>query len=175
MSTTIKKKDYKACLDYIEGYWDELICHHPKDRFIHLGLPHKFVVPSSGIFNRDQFYWDSYFTILGLVKCNRVDLAKGMVDNFTYLFKKFHIVPMRNRYYNIGSSQIPFLTSMAHEVFEAGKSHHWLSKTMQVAEAELKKYWMNPSLPISAGNREISRRARPIHSSPLAWHYYWSI
>ncbi len=146
MSTTIKKKDYKACLDYIEGYWDELICHHPKDRFIHLGLPHKFVVPSSGIFNRDQFYWDSYFTILGLVKCNRVDLAKGMVDNFTYLFKKFHIVPMRNRYYNIGSSQIPFLTSMAHEVFEAGKSHHWLSKTMQVAEAELKKYWMNPDL-----------------------------
>lgn len=146
MLISIKKENYKECLEYIETYWTELICHHPRDRFIHLGLPNKFVTPSKGIFSRDQFYWDSYFTILGLVKCGRVELAKGMVDNLVFLFKKFNIVPMRNRFYNIGISQIPFLSSMALEVYEETKDKRWLSKVLEIAEKELEKYWMNKEL-----------------------------
>jgi alpha,alpha-trehalase len=53
---------------------------------------------------------------------------------------------MRNRYYNIGISQIPFLTSMAIEVFQESKDMNWLLKISHVAENELKKYWMNPDL-----------------------------
>lgn len=146
MSLEIRKSDYQDCLDYIEGFWKKLVCYHPKDRFIHLGLPNKFVVPSTGIYNKDQFYWDSYFTIIGLVKCGRVKLAKGMVDNFAYLFKKFHIVPMRNRYYNIGISQPPFLTSMFWEVYAQAKNKRWLAGMAAVAEGEMKSYWMNPKL-----------------------------
>jgi alpha,alpha-trehalase len=116
MEVILKKIDYKECLQYIEGYWKELTCTHHKDRFIHLGLPHKYITPSTDIFKKDQFYWDSYFTIIGLVKCGRIALAKGMVDNLAFLFNRFKIVPMRNRYYNIGISQIPFLTSMILEV-----------------------------------------------------------
>jgi alpha,alpha-trehalase len=146
MGTTIKKEDYNECLQYIEDYWKVLTCSHPRDRFIHLGLPHKFIVPSIDIFKKDQFYWDSYFTIIGLVKCVRIALAKGMVDNLSFLFNRFKIVPMRNRYYNIGISQIPFLTSMILEVYEASKNKAWLLKSIQVAEAELKYYWVNPKL-----------------------------
>lgn len=146
METKIDRKDYTACLRYIENYWKELTCYHPKDRFIHLGLPNKFIVPSNGIFKNDQFYWDTYFTIIGLVKCGRVSLAKGMVDNLVFLFNRFNIMPMRNRYYNIGISQIPFLTSMAKEVYEATKIKQWLLKAIRVAELELKKYWMNSGL-----------------------------
>ncbi len=145
MEAVIKKNDYNDCLHYIEKYWKEITCFLPKDQFIHLGLPNKFVVPSKGIYKKDQFYWDSYFIIVGLVKCGRVDLAKGMVDNLIYLFEKFNIMPMRNRYYNIGISQIPFFTSMALEVFEAGKSKLWLLKMIQAGERELKEYWMNPN------------------------------
>ena len=146
METIIKKEDYKECLQYIEKYWKELIYYNPKDRFINLGLPNKYVIPCTGIFKNDQFYWDTYFTIIGLVKCGRIDLAKGMVDNLVFLFERFNIVPMRNRYYNIGVSQIPFLTSIAIEVHEAKKIKHWLLKVTRVAELELKKYWMNADL-----------------------------
>jgi alpha,alpha-trehalase len=146
MGTTIKKENYNECLQYIEAHWRLLTCSHPKDRFIHLGLPHKFIVPSIDIFKKDQFYWDSYFTIIGLVKCGRIALAKGMVDNLSFLFNRFKIVPMRNRYYNIGISQIPFLTSMILEVYEASKNKAWLLKSIQIAEAELKHYWVNPKL-----------------------------
>ncbi|MEP7197918.1 MAG: trehalase family glycosidase [Saprospiraceae bacterium] len=146
MITTIKKQDYKKCLGYIEKYWKEITCYHPKDQFIHLGLPHKFVVPSKGIYKKDQFYWDTYFTIVGLVKCDRTELAKGMVENFHYLFERFKIIPMRNRYYNIGISQIPFFTSMLLEVYESKSNKKWLQKMVLTAEAELKSYWMNPTL-----------------------------
>src|SRR5271168_2030370 len=45
-----------------------------------LYLPGKYVVPG-GRFN-EMYGWDSYFIIRGLVRDNRVDLARGMVENF---------------------------------------------------------------------------------------------
>ncbi|MBA3664276.1 MAG: hypothetical protein H0W61_08725 [Bacteroidetes bacterium] len=137
---------YTECLKYIHFYWDKITFYHPKDKGRHLGLPNKFVSPSSDIFRNDQFYWDSYFVIIGLVRSKKVKLAKGMVENLVYLFERFAIVPMRNRYYNLGTSQIPFLTSMAFEVFEAEQDKAWLLKIIKVAEKELKKYWMNEKL-----------------------------
>jgi alpha,alpha-trehalase len=142
----IRIKDYKACLNYIEKYWKELISNHPKDQYIHLGLPNKFVSPNGGIYKNDQFYWDSYFIIIGLVRCGRELLGKGMIDNFLYMQKKFNIIPMRNRFYNLGSSQIPFLTSMTKEVFQATHDKRWFKHVMKAAEHELQSYWMNKSL-----------------------------
>src|SRR4030095_5255464 len=115
--TVINTRDYKDCLKYIEKYWKEITCFCPQDEFKHLGLPNKFISPNENIYKNDQFYWDSYFVIIGLVKCGRADIAKGMIDNFLFLQKRFNIIPMRNRFYNLGCSQPPFLTTMAREVF----------------------------------------------------------
>lgn len=142
----IDKIEYNSCLKYIQNYWSRLICYHPKDRQLHLGLPNRYVTPSRYIFKKDQFYWDTYFVILGLVRSKRVALAKGMVDNFVYLFNRFGIIPMRNRYYNLGTSQIPFLTSMALEIYDVDKDKAWLKKVFKIAQMELEKYWMNPKL-----------------------------
>jgi alpha,alpha-trehalase len=142
----IKKSNYKECLDYINNYWPQLTCFLPTDKVKHLGLPNKFITPSAGIFTNDQFYWDSYFTIIGIIKSNMTDMAKGMVENLVHLFERFNIVPMRNRYYSIGISQIPFLTSMAMEVYEVTKDKEWIKKIILTAENELKGYWMNEDL-----------------------------
>lgn len=142
----IVKNEYADCLHYIGNYWKQITCYHPKDKQLHLGLPNRYVSPNNNIFRNDQFYWDSYFTILGLVKSKKIDLAKGMIDNFCFMFNRFKIIPMRNRYYNLGTSQIPFLTSMALEVFAVKKNLPWLKKTMKVAEQELQNYWKNAEL-----------------------------
>jgi alpha,alpha-trehalase len=142
----IKSEDYQESLEYIEKYWKKITFHLPEDKQLHLGLPNKFVAPNDAIFKKDQFYWDSYFIILGLVKSNKAFLAQGMVDNFIYLFKRFGIMPMRNRYYNLGTSQIPFLTSMALEIYEHTKDLLWLKKVANIAEMELRNYWMNDKL-----------------------------
>ncbi|MEO8147189.1 MAG: trehalase family glycosidase [Bacteroidia bacterium] len=143
---SIHSKDYTECIKYIEKYWKQITYHHPHDQFKHLGLPKKFVSPNDGIYKNDQFYWDSYFIILGLVVCGRTELAKGMVDNFLFMQKRFNIIPMRNRFYNIGSSQTPFLTSMAKEVYYETDDKNWFRHVMKAAEHELSNYWMNKSL-----------------------------
>jgi len=143
---TIRKKDYSDCSRYIEKFWKEITFYYPHDEYTHLGLPNKFVSPNSGIYKNDQFYWDSYFIILGLVKSGRALLAKGMIDNFLFLQKRFNIIPLRNKFYNLGSSQIPFLTSMAREVFSETRDKRWLKNVMKAAEHELNSYWMNKSL-----------------------------
>jgi len=96
------QKKYGECLKYLEDYWKRITFYIPKNNKTFIGLPNKFVAPNNAIFKHDQFYWDSYFIILGLLKSNKISLAKGMVDNFIFLYKKYGIVPSRNRFYSLG-------------------------------------------------------------------------
>lgn len=139
------EKKYKKCIDHIKNNEKELTFYLPEDKGIHIGLPNPFIAPSfsEGIFENDQFYWDSYFIILGLIESDKVDLAKGMVDNFAYLCKRFGIIPSRNRYYNLGISQPPFFTSMVFEIFNKTKDRKWLQEMVKIAENELITYWMD--------------------------------
>ena len=136
---------YPQVRTYIDRQWQALTYRVPKDQGVHIGLPNAFVAPSEadGIFLRDQFYWDSYFIILGLLESKKVQLARGMVDNFLYLFKRFGLIPMRNRFYNVGISQPPFLTSMIREVFAATEDVKWVKEATRIAERELQEYWMD--------------------------------
>src|SRR3989338_9811982 len=132
----ISPEQYKKCLEYIEKHWKVLTHSFPHDQKIQIGLPRPFVSPSTDIFANDQFYWDTYFTILGLVVAARAELARGMVDNLTHLFKRFGIVPMRNRFFNTGISQPPFLTSMVKEVSAVLPDEEWRRASMIISEEE---------------------------------------
>jgi alpha,alpha-trehalase len=135
-------KKYLKCIEYINKSQEELTFYLPDDDKCHIGLPNKFIAPSAsnGIFKNDMFYWDSYFIILGLVEKGDIMIAKGMVDNFAYLLKRFDIIPSRNRFYNLGISQPPFFTSMVLEVYNKTKDKEWLYDMVNVAEQEL-NYW----------------------------------
>lgn len=82
-----------------------------------LYLPHPYVVPG-GRFN-EMYGWDSYFILLGLLRDGRVDLARGMVDNFFFEIEHYGGVLNANRTYYFTRSQPPFLSSMALAVYEA--------------------------------------------------------
>ena len=47
-----------------------------------LFLENSYVVPG-GRFN-EMYGWDSYFIIVGLLRDGRIDLARGMVENFFF-------------------------------------------------------------------------------------------
>lgn len=165
------KTKYKNCINYIRNNQKELTFHLPQDKGIHLSLPNPFIAPSSSesIFKNDQFYWDSYFIILGVIKSGKVDLAKGMVDNFAYLCKRFGIIPSRNRYYNLGISQPPFFTSMVFEVFNKTKDKKWLQEMAKIAEYELKNYWVD-SKKIHKVYKGLSRYCDHWHTHLTAEH-----
>jgi alpha,alpha-trehalase len=73
-------------------------------------LPNAYVVPGGRF--REVYYWDSYFTMLGLVESGRVDLIRNMLDNFAYLVRTIGHVPNGNRTYYIGRSQPPYVGAM---------------------------------------------------------------
>ncbi|HEV7706307.1 MAG TPA: alpha,alpha-trehalase TreF [Gemmatimonadaceae bacterium] len=73
-------------------------------------LPHPYVVPGGRF--REVYYWDSYFTMLGLVESGRTDLVKDMLDNFAHLVTTVGHVPNGNRSYYLGRSQPPYFAAM---------------------------------------------------------------
>ena len=75
-----------------------------------LPLPRPYVVPG-GRFD-EVYYWDSYFTMLGLEESGRHDLAVSMVENFVSLVDRYGHIPNGNRSYFLSRSQPPFFASM---------------------------------------------------------------
>ena len=73
-------------------------------------LPGPYVVPGGRF--REVYYWDSYFTMLGLIQSNRTDLVKNMLDNFAYLVQTVGHVPNGNRTYYLSRSQPPYFAAM---------------------------------------------------------------
>jgi len=73
-------------------------------------LPEPYVVPGGRF--REVYYWDSYFTMLGLVASGRTDLVASMLDNFAWLLRTFGRIPNGNRTYYLSRSQPPFLGAM---------------------------------------------------------------
>jgi len=73
-------------------------------------LPGPYVVPGGRF--REVYYWDSYFTMLGLVEDGRLDLVKQMLDGFASLVRTVGHVPNANRSYYLSRSQPPFLAAM---------------------------------------------------------------
>lgn len=139
----IKKSELKDCLKFIDEQWSTLSSTQKSDEGTIIGLPHTFISPSVNEFRCNQFYWDTYFIILGLLETGKLQLAKGMADNLTYMFKRFGIVPMRNRTFNTGISQPPLLTSIAGSVNSELKNKKWYESVMKTAESELNNYWLN--------------------------------
>lgn len=73
-------------------------------------LPGRYIVPGGRF--REVYYWDSYFTMLGLKASGRVDLIEDMVDNFAWLIDEIGFIPNGNRTYYLGRSQPPFFALM---------------------------------------------------------------
>src|ERR1700724_4337905 len=85
-----------------------------------LYLEHEYVVPG-GRFN-EMYGWDSYFIIRGLLREGRVELARGMVDNFFFEIEHYGAMLNANRTYYLTRSQPPFLSSMFVDVYDAMKN-----------------------------------------------------
>jgi alpha,alpha-trehalase len=82
-----------------------------------LYLPNPYIVPG-GRFN-EMYGWDSYFILLGLLADNRLDLARGLVDNFFYELEHYGAILNANHTYYLTRSQPPLLSSMVLALYRA--------------------------------------------------------
>ncbi|AYV48810.1 trehalase [Caulobacter flavus] len=75
-----------------------------------LAMAKPFVVPGGRF--REIYYWDSYFTMLGLKLDGRSDLVESMIDDFGGLIDAHGHIPNGARTYYLSRSQPPFFYAM---------------------------------------------------------------
>jgi len=98
--------------EHIQSLWPVLtrVRDIADDRSSLVPLPNAYVVPGGRF--REIYYWDSYFTIQGLVESGRLDLVKNMLDNFAHLIRTVGHIPNGNRTYYLTRSQPPYFGAM---------------------------------------------------------------
>ncbi len=130
----------EKCSVYVENYWKRLLRYNPKDNGVFIGIPNPYIASDTKKFT-EMFYWDSYFTILGLLANGEKKLAKGIVDNCIYMADKYGIIPNANRKDYMNRSQPPYLTSMIREIYSVYRDDVWLKKAFAAAKKEYAKTW----------------------------------
>jgi alpha,alpha-trehalase len=122
-----------------------------------LPLPYRYIVPGGRF--REIYYWDSYFTMLGLEQSGRHDLALDMVRNFAWLIDRYGHVPNGNRTYYLSRSQPPFFAAMVRLV--AGREGESLYRQFLPQLQREYDFWMDGAQGLAPGqaHRRVVRLA----------------
>ncbi|QCX51328.1 alpha,alpha-trehalase TreA [Ralstonia pseudosolanacearum] len=110
-------------------------------------LPKPYVVPGGRF--REVYYWDTYFTMLGLQASGHDDLVDNMLDNFAYQINRFGHIPNGNRTYYLSRSQPPFFALMV-ELAAAKEGEAAYTRYLAPLRKEY-AYWMRGAAGTAAG------------------------
>jgi len=155
---------------HIRALWPVLTRAPPSEpadaRSSLIPLPNAYVVPGGRF--REVYYWDSYFTMLGLVASGRTDLVRSMLDNFAHLVRTVGHIPNGNRTYYLSRSQPPFFAAMV-GLYAAATDTAQALRYLDALEAE-HAFWMDGAERLAPGGA-YRRVVRPPDGSVL--NRYW--
>jgi len=125
-----------------------------------LPLKAAYIVPGGRF--REIYYWDSYFTVLGLIKSKRIKLAEAMLSNFVDLQSRYSCIPNGNRSYYLSRSQPPILGLLVELLLPYQKNKQtFLAKNIKAMEAEYnfwmrgKKHLIDAGLEVKTGSERV--------------------
>lgn len=153
--------------EHIDGLWQELTrtTENVGKWDSLLPLPEPYVVPGGRF--REVYYWDSYFTMMGLAESNQWKKISDMVANFAYEIDTWGHIPNGNRSYYLSRSQPPFFSFMVELL--ASHDNAALKKYLPQLEKEY-AYWMEGSDTLAPG--EASKRVVKLKDGALL-NRYW--
>ena len=131
----------KIVTEYIRDNWSNCIRFQKEDVGEFLGLPYPYTVPSMGAGITLFFYWDTYFTNLGLIKLGHLELAKHNVDNLLYELGRHGYVPNANLKALTSRSQPPLLSLCVRDIYKKTFDKEWLKSAYDVLKKEY-NFWM---------------------------------
>lgn len=131
-----------------------------------LPLPNPYIVPGGRF--REVYYWDSYFTMLGLMASNEGDMIENMVKNFAYMIEIYGHIPNGNRTYYLSRSQPPFFALMVQLLSEIKSDSMYLT-FMPALEKEY-AFWMDGAAKLKTG--QAFRRVVKLNDT-LILNRYW--
>lgn len=174
LSATIHKKEPfeiregESTEKHISRLWDYLERRNRVDRGSLIALPHKYIVPG-GRFN-EQFYWDSYFIMVGLAAQGEWKKVEDMLKNCAYMIRKYGYVPTANRTYLLSRSQPPFFVMMV-QLLAEHKGKKVLRDYLPHLLIEY-RFWMKGRRKLIDTEHNAYRRVVQVSDGSLLNRYY---
>lgn len=174
LSTTTHKKEPFNVIEgepiekHISRLWTHLERRNRVNRGSLIALPYAYVVPG-GRFN-EQFYWDSYFVMLGLAADGKWTQVERMIKNAAHMIRKFGYVPTANRTYLTSRSQPPFFALMVRLLAEH-KGKRVLREYLPLLVAEY-RFWMKGHSKLEDTEHYAYRRVVQMPDGELLNRYY---
>jgi len=124
---------------HIDNLWSDLSrpADKPEQFSSRIPLPYPYIVPGGRF--REIYYWDSYFTLEGLLVSGENELAENMVKNFAFLLDSIGFIPNGTRSYYKTRSQPPFFSHMVTSVSRGDQK--FVNEYLPYIELEY-EYWM---------------------------------
>lgn len=163
-----KSDTARSAIEHINSLWP-VLTRQPDadDAGTLIPLPHPYIVPG-GRFG-EIYYWDSYFTMLGLQAAGKVDMIENMVDNFAYLIDTVGFIPNGNRTYFLTRSQPPFFPLMVTLLAEERGEEIYIRYLPQLRKEY--DFWMDGLTDVRQDNPVVKKLVRLQDGSLL--NRYW--
>lgn len=165
---TVPVVQENSASEHVTKLWDMLTVANHKNRGSLLALPHPYVVPGGRF--KEQFYWDTYFVMLGLAAEGKWKLIEGMMKNYSYMIRKFGFIPTANRSYFLSRSQPPFFSHMV-ELLAAHRGSLTRLEYLPYLVAE-QKFWMRGYQDIFENSNTALKRVVCMPDGVLLNRYY---
>ncbi|MDH3652587.1 MAG: trehalase family glycosidase, partial [Saprospiraceae bacterium] len=155
--------------EHANGLWDVLTreADPHQDNGSLIPLPNPYVVPG-GRFG-EIYYWDSYFTMLGLAISERWDLIESMIENFAFLIAEYGHIPNGNRTYFLSRSQPPYFSLMVRLLADKN-GEETLVRYLTALEKEY-AFWMDGAEELTLAVKVVRRVALMPDGSTLNRYY----
>ncbi|NHF58549.1 alpha,alpha-trehalase TreF [Flavobacteriaceae bacterium TP-CH-4] len=141
VSSDFKSDPNKSAVEHVKVLWPVLKRESDSNQegSTLIPLPKPYIVPGGRF--REVYYWDSYFTMLGLVESGEFELIGNMLDNFAHLIETVGHIPNGNRTYYITRSQPPFFAQMV-KLLAKEKGDTIYTKYKEALKKEY-EFWMD--------------------------------
>lgn len=155
-------------LEHIDELWNFLERKNHTARGSLLALPYTYIVPGGRF--KEQFYWDSYFIMLGLASSGKWKRIEGMMKNFAHEIRIHGYIPTANRSYLLSRSQPPFFSHMV-QLLAVHRGRRVLRDYLPYLTAEY-RFWMKGRVKIKDTENQAYRRVVEMPNGTLLNRYY---
>lgn len=135
------KESIKEVYEKIKDEWHKCVRTSNTTEPTLIVLPHPFTVPCKSTKFQEQYYWDTYFTNIGLIAQGEIDQARNNVENLLYEMDRLGFIPNASRTYFLSRSQPPYLSSMVKDVYSVNRDKKWLSRALGMVQKEYYSLW----------------------------------
>ncbi len=140
---------------HVQLLWPQLERRNRINRGSLFAVPNRYIVPGGRF--QEQFYWDTYFVMLGLAADGRWSDIAAMMKNYAYMIRKFGFIPTANRTYYLSRSQPPFFSHMVRlYASHAGRTRTFIEYLPSMVLEH--RFWMKGRTLIRANPKTVAYR-----------------